>query len=155
MYFLRHIRGLPDPYTSQDHHRVVLLFFCIHGLALLGEIDRVDKKSIIDRVYSLQVHPDSRDKAINASDCGFRGSPWMGNAFHNGPKEYESSTYDCAHIASTYASLAILRTLGDNFSRVNKQSLLMSLRNLQNPVTGGLATELYIHNILLSLRRMA
>ncbi|RHY25617.1 hypothetical protein DYB32_009741, partial [Aphanomyces invadans] len=106
-------------------------------LALLGELDRVDKKAIIDFVYALQVHPDSRDKSINAADCGFRGSTWLGNAFFKGPKEYESTTYDAAHIASTYAALAILKTLGDNLARVNKAAIVQSLKSLQNPVTGG------------------
>ncbi|RHY94858.1 hypothetical protein DYB37_000651 [Aphanomyces astaci] len=137
MYFLRHIRQLPEPYARQDHHRVVLLFFCVQGLALLGELDRVDKKAIIDFVYALQVHPDSRDKSINAADCGFRGSTWLGNAYFKGPREYESTTYDTAHIASTYTALSILRTLGDNLSRVNKPAIVRALKALQNPVTGG------------------
>ncbi|EQC31348.1 hypothetical protein SDRG_10950 [Saprolegnia diclina VS20] len=141
LFFLRHVRKLPEPYAGQDHHRVVLLFFCIHGLAILGELDRVDKKELIEWVYSLQVHPDRRDRSINVADCGFRGSPWMGNVFGQRPKDYESSTYDVAHIASTYASIAILRTLGDNLSRVNKQAVTASLRHLQNPATGGFSAS--------------
>ncbi|KAF0687370.1 Aste57867_20893 [Aphanomyces stellatus] len=137
LYYLRHVRQLPDPYAGQDHHRVVLLFFCIQGLAVLGELDRINKKDVIDFVYALQVHPDSRDKSINAADCGFRGSPWLGNAYFKAPKEYESTTYDTAHIASTYAALAILKTLGDTFSRVNRPAIVGALQALQNPATGG------------------
>ncbi|CAK4081325.1 unnamed protein product [Aphanomyces euteiches] len=137
MYFLRHLRQLPDPYVRQDTNRIVLLFFCVQGLALLGELDRVDRKNIIDYVYAMQVHPDRRDKTINAGDCGFRGSPWIGNAYFQRPDEYESTTYDTAHIASTYAALAILRTLGDNLTRVDKRAIVGALKHLQNPVTGG------------------
>ncbi|OQS03558.1 geranylgeranyl transferase [Thraustotheca clavata] len=137
LYFLRNFRLLPTPFTGQDHHRVVLLFFCVHGLSVLGELDRIDRKQVIEWVYSLQIHPDRRDKTINCADCGFRGSSWLGNLFNMKPKEYESTSYDVAHIASTYASLAILRTLGDNFARVNKQAIVTALRSLQNPTTGG------------------
>jgi geranylgeranyl transferase type-1 subunit beta len=35
----------------------------VHGLAVLGELDRVDKHQIIEWVYSLQVHPDKNDRS--------------------------------------------------------------------------------------------
>lgn len=36
-------------------------YFCVHGLAVLGELERLDKQQIIEWVYSLQVHPDKND----------------------------------------------------------------------------------------------
>lgn len=76
----------------------------MHGLALLGELDRVDRRQLVDWIYALQVHPDARDRGarrrthveregqrltrraipsagMNAADCGFRGGTFMGNAF--------------------------------------------------------------------------
>lgn len=44
--------------TLQDGNRVTLLYFVISSLDILGEMDKVNKKQIIDYVYSLQVLPD-------------------------------------------------------------------------------------------------
>ncbi|KUG00986.1 Geranylgeranyl transferase type-1 subunit beta [Phytophthora nicotianae] len=135
-YFLKNLRSLPAPYASQDSQRVVLAFFCIHGLALLEELERVDKHQIIEWVYSLQVPPDCRDASLNAGDCGFRGGTFMGNAFGCPPSQYQSEVYDSSNIASTFAALCILRTLGDDLSRVNKAAIIGSLKHLQNKKTG-------------------
>ncbi|GLE01727.1 hypothetical protein PINS_up010561 [Pythium insidiosum] len=137
LYFLKNLKTLPPPYASQDSQRVVLAFFCIHGLAVLGELHRVDREQIIEWVYSLQVHPDSRDRSLNASDCGFRGGTFLGNAFGCKPTDYTSEVYDTANIASTYAALCILKTLGDDLRRVDKVAIITALRHLQNTVTGG------------------
>ncbi|DAZ93736.1 TPA: hypothetical protein N0F65_007362, partial [Lagenidium giganteum] len=136
LYFLRNLRSLPEPYSSQDPHRVVLAFFCVHGLAILGELERVDKHQVIEWVYSLQVHPDAYDRSVNAADCGFRGGSSLGNPFNCSPAHYESSVYDTGNIASTYAALCILKTLGDDLSRVNKRAIVGALRHLQNKDSG-------------------
>nr|QUV72241.1 hypothetical protein [Pythium aphanidermatum] len=117
LYFLKNLKTLPTAYSSQDNQRVVLAFFCVHGLALLGELHRVDRQQIIEWVYSLQVHPDSRDR------CTFL-------------EQYESITYDTGNIASTYAALCILKTLGDDLSGVNKSAIIAALRYLQDKNTG-------------------
>ncbi|CAH0473800.1 unnamed protein product [Peronospora belbahrii] len=135
-YFLANLRLLPAPYASQDSQRVVLAFFCIHGLALLGELERVDRHQVIEWVYSLQVPPDRHDASLNAGDCGFRGGSYMGNVFGCPPCEYESEEYDWGNIASTFAALCILRTLGDDLSCVNKAAIINSLKHLQNKKTG-------------------
>ncbi|EEY59744.1 geranylgeranyl transferase, putative [Phytophthora infestans T30-4] len=135
-YFLKNLRSLPEPYASQDSQRVVLAFFCIHGLALLEELELVDKCQIIEWVYSLQVSPDCRDVSLNADDCGFRGGTFMGNTFGCPPSQFQSEVYDSSNIASTFAALCILRTLGDDLSRVNKAAIIGSLKHLQNKTTG-------------------
>src|SRR5690554_4396868 len=43
---------LPTPYQSQDSNRLTLMYFVVGALDLLGEIDKLDKKSIVDYVYS-------------------------------------------------------------------------------------------------------
>lgn len=55
--------------------------------------------------------------------------------FHS-QSEYVSEGYDTSNIASTYAALCILRTLGDDLSRVNKPAVIGALRHLQNKQTG-------------------
>ncbi|TYZ61610.1 hypothetical protein PybrP1_008389 [[Pythium] brassicae (nom. inval.)] len=142
-FFIKHLRALPPPYASQDVNRVVLAYFCVHGLAVLGELERVDKRRIIEWVYSLQVHPDKNDRSVNASDCGFRGGPFMGNVFACDPAEYTSEQFDTASIAATYAALCILRTLGDDLGRVNKPAVTGALRHLQNKHTGSFSSLPY------------
>ncbi len=51
--------------------------------------------------------------------------------------------YDSSNIASTYASLCILKTLGDDFSRVNKAAIISSLRELQNKGSGSFSSVRY------------
>eukprot|EP01103_Thecamoeba_quadrilineata_P017016 TRINITY_DN5880_c0_g1_i2.p1 TRINITY_DN5880_c0_g1~~TRINITY_DN5880_c0_g1_i2.p1 ORF type:complete len:242 (+),score=28.02 TRINITY_DN5880_c0_g1_i2:322-1047(+) len=41
--------------------------------------------------------------------------------------------YDKANIAMTYVSLCLLLSLGDDFSRINRQSIIAGLRELQLP----------------------
>ncbi|CAI5727173.1 hypothetical protein KXD40_002402 [Peronospora effusa] len=135
-YFLTNLRSLPAPYASQDSQRVVLAFFCIHGLALLGELERVDRHQVIEWVYSLQVPPDCHDASLNAGNCGFQGGTFMGNVFGCPSSQYESKVYDSGNIASTFAALCILRTLGDDLSRVHKAAIINSLTHLQNKKTG-------------------
>ncbi|XP_065870763.1 geranylgeranyl transferase type-1 subunit beta isoform X2 [Euphorbia lathyris] len=43
------------------------------------------------------------------------------------------SINNLSHLASTYSALAILKTLGYNLSNINSRSILMSMRNLQQP----------------------
>lgn len=135
-YFLKNLQSLPAAYAPQDSQRVVLAFFCIHGLAVLKELDRVDKRQMIEWVYSLQVPPDCRDASLNMGDCGFRGSTWIGNIFGCPSSQYQRIAYDSSNIASTFAALCILRTLGDDLSRVNKAAIIKSINVLQNTKTG-------------------
>lgn len=43
------------------------------------------------------------------------------------------SVHNAGHLASTYCALAILRTIGFNISTIDKESILISMRNLQQP----------------------
>lgn len=65
MHYMYHV--LPEPYSSQDCNRLTLMYFVIGGLDLLGELDKYDKKNIIEFVYNLQVHPDKDDFGMFAS----------------------------------------------------------------------------------------
>ena len=53
-YFLRCLEMLPAPYASLDTNRLTVAYFCISGLDILGALDRVDAKRVIDWIYSLQ-----------------------------------------------------------------------------------------------------
>lgn len=135
-YFLKHLKTLPEPYSSQDVNRMVLAFFCVNGLALLDSVHLIDKEKVITWIYSLQIPPDSRDPVLNERDCGFRGGPWLGNDMKTPDTEYHSTTYDTSSIATTFAALSVLRVLGDDFSRVYRANIISALKSLQNPETG-------------------
>jgi len=130
-FLLACIKMLPTQYSNLDSNRLTLSYFVIAGLDLLGEIDRVDKQSIISYVYSLQILPGSDNPEKNSFNCGFRGSPFFGYPFNSSKLPSSVSIHDQGHIAMTYTALLILRILGDDFSRVNKQAVVHAIRHLQ------------------------
>ena len=136
-YFKEHLESLPEHYTVLDTSRLTVVYFCVVGLDILGEIESIDKQKIIDTVYAMQLSPKAK-----AGHQGFAGS-FYGQPFGNclcAP----TSCIDCndsnyipitcqakGHIALTYTALAILRTLGDDFSRIDKMSLIAELQHLR------------------------
>ena len=48
-------------------------------------------------------------------------------------KNKQNHDYDCSHVTMTFAALNTLLTLGDDLSKLNKQSILASLKALQLP----------------------
>ncbi|RZC41524.1 geranylgeranyl transferase type-1 subunit beta [Asbolus verrucosus] len=121
-YLLRILHGLPSSLSSMDTHRVILIYFAISGLDLLNELDSVpNKQSIIDWIYSLQVCDDTELVS------GFQGSPTLNTKLNNG----QNALYKWGHIATTYSALATLVILGDNLERIDKASIIQSLRTLQ------------------------
>jgi len=73
--------------------------------------------------------PDISDK--NWKCCGFRGSHFRGEHYDPSCTTIHSYTYDFSHIAMTYVALALLKMLGDDFSRINKKAILRAMKNLQ------------------------
>lgn len=159
----------------------------MHGLALLGELDRVDRQQLVDWIYALQVHPDARDRSACAplSTPGTRSQEihasvfslprhergrlrlprrdvhgqrlqllaglthksrsrlrshiravYLRNTVSGEQAEYQSEVYDTSNIASTYAAICMLKTLGDDLNRLNKPAIVGALRHLQDKQTG-------------------
>ncbi|EFC45377.1 predicted protein [Naegleria gruberi] len=139
-YFMGHCSVLPHFYGSQDTNRMTILYFIISGLDVLGKVDLAlndeRKKEIIEWVYSNQIGPDQNES--NLEKCGFRGGNFIGlpigcyECCHEHPLSENQIRYDVGHIAMTYTALAILRILGDDFSRVNKKSIIGALKYLQD-----------------------
>ena len=90
---------------------MTVLFFIISGHDILGVLDRINKKEMIDWVYTQQ-----NSEVPNA---GFRPNP--------STILPESSKWDYASIASTYSALSILKILGDDYSRVSKPEIIQSI----------------------------
>jgi len=107
----------------------------VSSLDVLGEIHQIsdsDKKDYINWIYAQQVHPNHAQPNPYAG-CGFRGGPCLGLPFSLSPETLPPHLYDEANIAMTYVALALLRILGDDFSRVNKKAIREGLKSLQLP----------------------
>jgi geranylgeranyl transferase type-1 subunit beta len=113
---------------------MTLLYFAISGLDILGQLNEQipeeEQKNIIEWVYAQQVKPESDNDETNIANCGFRGGSFVGGCFGN---NQPINSNDFGHVAMTYTALAVLKILGDDFSRVNKKSITAALRKLQKP----------------------
>ncbi|QKX62651.1 uncharacterized protein TRUGW13939_09812 [Talaromyces rugulosus] len=123
-YFLRCLRTLlPHQYTSGDSGRILLAFFIISGLDLLGVLKTKttaeERQRYIDWLYHCQ-HPSG----------GIRG--FTGTIFGGDDKRTpENEAWDPANLPSTFLALETLLLLGDDFSRLNRKGCLIWLRKLQ------------------------
>lgn len=114
------INGLPSSYETQEINLNNIAYFCINGLAILGQLDKAltpeKRQDIIEWVYAQQTQPPEHG--------GFRHS-----SCHYTP----SHKVEEMHMAMTYSSLAILLLLGDDLSRVEKDRIMETLHSLQLP----------------------
>ncbi|XP_059666243.1 geranylgeranyl transferase type-1 subunit beta [Cornus florida] len=120
---------LPSDYQGQEINRLTLAYFAISGLDVLGALDRVDKEGIISWVLSFQAHPRNEAELNNGQFYGFHGSR---------SSQFQSSDNavwipNGSHLASTYCALAILKTIGYDLSLIDSESILKSMKNLQQP----------------------
>ncbi|CAH8550104.1 unnamed protein product [Heterobilharzia americana] len=127
VYFRRCTGILPEALVSLDSSRIVILFFAAGGLALLDALENVDKREIIEFIYSHQILPiDSQDKK-----SGFRGSSLIGCSSDPEKVKLNRSDYDGSHATMVYSALVTLLLLGDDLSRVNRKGVLTGLSALQ------------------------
>merc|ERR1719469_318013 len=132
-YFLRCLELLPAPYASLDTNRLTVAYFCVSGLDMLGAVERVDAKRVIEWIYSLQVLPPSggAEGAAPGRSAGFRGGAFMGGPFcPDGGAS--SSEYDEGYLAMTYTALAVLVILKDDLRRIDRAALFRFVRSLQD-----------------------
>eukprot|EP00037_Helgoeca_nana_P004557 m.46562 g.46562 ORF g.46562 m.46562 type:complete len:535 (-) comp15453_c0_seq1:59-1663(-) len=146
-YFGRFLDMVPEFLTSQDTNRLTVVFFALSGIDLLGKLDETldaaAKQTIVDWIYSLQVHkyPDGSD----SHGLGFRGGTHLGNPFSCcSPRSDDASmpradtgagsdviVGDGGHLAMSYTGLACLAILGDDLGRVDRAGMARSLRHFQ------------------------
>ncbi|PWA65445.1 prenyltransferase family protein [Artemisia annua] len=132
----RHIRFLemnyqliPSFYEGQEINHLTLAYFIISGLHMLHAIDRVDREAVIDWVLSFQAHPKNEAELNNGQFYGFHGS--RSSQFHS--LDNEVTVPNNSHLASTYCALAILKTVGYDFSLIDSGSILKTMKHLQQP----------------------
>lgn len=120
---------LPEPYQSQEINRLTLTYFIIVGLDILGQLHCVEKEAIVNWVLSLQYHPKDEVDLNNGEFYGFHGSrSSQFQVINDGGKVPNGS-----HLASTYCALSILRTVGYDLSLLNSNSIIKSMKHLQQP----------------------
>ncbi|EFA75351.1 hypothetical protein PPL_11428 [Heterostelium album PN500] len=134
-YFKRCLNALPSPYAKGLANHLSLTYFVISGLDLLGKIDEIPiaKKDIIDWVYSRQIIPSESNPDDFIKNCGFRGANFLGQPYCGGVGCRCLFDFDMPSIANTYCALAILRIVGDDFGRVNRDAITRSLKLCQQP----------------------
>ncbi|KAB1217901.1 Geranylgeranyl transferase type-1 subunit beta [Morella rubra] len=120
---------LPSPYQNQDINRLTLAYFVISGLRLLCALDCVDKDAVASWVLSLQAHPRNKAELNDGQFYGFHGS----RSSQFPPRSSGVSNHNGSHLASTYCALAILKIVGYDFSNIDSETILTSMRNLQLP----------------------
>lgn len=119
-YFQRLLQLMPSDLAEFDSSRLMIAFLAFSGLDLLNQLDEIDqetKTQAIEWIYSLQVRG-------AGSRSGFQGSTTI-------PKD--ATKYQCGHLALTYTGLVTLLILGDDLSRVDRQSFVEGVRACQNP----------------------
>ncbi|XP_052187229.1 geranylgeranyl transferase type-1 subunit beta [Diospyros lotus] len=118
---------LPSEYQREEINRLTLAYFVVSGLHILGAGDRIDKEAVIDWVLSLRAHPKKEDEQNSGQFYGFHGS--RSSQFQ--PDDNAVWIPNSSHLASTYCALAILKTVGYDLSLLDSESILKSMRNLQ------------------------
>ncbi|EAW11160.1 protein geranylgeranyltransferase type I subunit CDC43 [Aspergillus clavatus NRRL 1] len=122
-YYLRCLKTfLPAAYTSGDSNRMLLAFFTISGLDILGVLESKttpeDRRGYIDWIYHCQV-----------PSGGFRG--FTGTDFGADKRTPGNEAWDPANVPSTFFALVLLIILGDDLSRVKRKQCLEWLPRLQ------------------------
>ncbi|THC87854.1 hypothetical protein EYZ11_012698 [Aspergillus tanneri] len=122
-YFLRCLKTfLPHFYTSNDSNRILLAFFTIAGLDLLGELQNKttteEREGYIQWIYHCQV-----------PSGGFRGFP--GADFGLERRNLANESWDPANVPSTFFALLTLVILGDDLFRVKRTECLQWLPKMQ------------------------
>lgn len=112
------------------HFRVTIAFFSVCGLDVVTHLDMLSpkkQKEICDWVYRHQVIPDE----MSARKCGgFQGSSAI-NVLNSNRENCGTEKYKWGHLAMTYTGIAILLTLGDDLTRLNRKAIVEGVAAVQ------------------------
>ncbi|PYI09015.1 geranylgeranyl transferase beta subunit [Aspergillus sclerotiicarbonarius CBS 121057] len=122
-YFLRCLKTfLPSLYTSNDSNRMLLAFFTVAGLDLLGVLQSKttpeERQGYIEWIYHCQV-PTGGFRAFTGTDFGAEN------------RTPDNEAWDPANVPSTFFALELLLILGDDLSRVKRAECLQWLPQMQ------------------------
>ena len=103
----------------------------------------LDRDAIVDWIYSLQVVVAGAEAGEDGNgdswkNAGFKGGTFLGPSASassddeaGGCPHHHRHEYDQGHVAMTYTALCTLRTLGDDWRRVDRKAIANALRGLQ------------------------
>eukprot|EP00262_Sarcandra_glabra_P015816 TRINITY_DN496_c0_g6_i1.p1 TRINITY_DN496_c0_g6~~TRINITY_DN496_c0_g6_i1.p1 ORF type:complete len:432 (-),score=56.79 TRINITY_DN496_c0_g6_i1:286-1581(-) len=120
---------IPSHYQEQEINHLTLAYFVISGLDILSALDRVDKDQVVNWVLSFQAHSRKNAELENGQFYGFHGS--RSSQFL--AEDTRVLHLNGSHLASTYSALSILKMVGYNLSSIDSKSILISMKNLQQP----------------------
>jgi len=129
-YFLQFLNTLPSRLSSHDSTRVTIAFFAVCGLDVLKHLHFLPdekKKDVIDWVYSYQIVPSKTGPKTG----GFVGSSTLNIV--SSDENCGTHRYKWGHLAMTYTGIAILVTLGDDLSRLNRKAIVEGVAAVQRP----------------------
>lgn len=124
------LEEVPSEYQIQDSHRLTLAYFVVSALDILNALDQVDAKRIMDWVYHLQVLPSDEAEDRHGFFYGFQGSSSVHLSKH---ARVNFNNGGIGHLASTYSALALLKIMGDDFTRIDCKRISRTMKNLQQP----------------------
>ncbi|KAG5051278.1 hypothetical protein AAZX31_02G088100 [Glycine max] len=124
MYYL-----LPSPYESQEINHLTLAYFVISGLDILDSLHKVAKDAVVSWVLSFQAHPGAKTDLNDGQFYGFHGS----KTSQFPPDENGVLIHNNSHLASTYCAISILKIVGYELSNLDSETIVTSMRNLQQP----------------------
>lgn len=110
--------------------RVSLAFFAICGLDVLDLLETLSeqrRQEVCDWLYRYQV---TADPAAPVQCGGFQGSSTI-NILNVDISTCGSEQYKYGHLAMTYTGIAILLTLGDDLSRLNRRAIVDGVAAVQ------------------------
>ncbi|KAF8315601.1 terpenoid cyclases/Protein prenyltransferase [Clavulina sp. PMI_390] len=129
-HFVRCLRALSSAQVEVDTSRMVLAFYCLAGLDILGR-----------SVFESATKEDERQAWKTWIWRQQIRTPW-GTAFRSGPAnavdpspppDELTSPYDPPHLIMTFAALLSLAILQDDFSQLDREGLRLFLRKVQQP----------------------
>eukprot|EP01130_Rhizamoeba_saxonica_P012526 TRINITY_DN5283_c0_g2_i1.p1 TRINITY_DN5283_c0_g2~~TRINITY_DN5283_c0_g2_i1.p1 ORF type:complete len:346 (+),score=63.55 TRINITY_DN5283_c0_g2_i1:14-1051(+) len=128
------VNMLPNQLVGQDCNRVVISYFALTSLDILGLLDKYfdqdRKNAVIEYLYALQVVPPTDHESH--PNCGFRGSTFFGTPYDPNHEHIDCvHSLDYSHVTMTAMSLLLLVVFGDDLSRVNKPAILSGLKACQ------------------------
>ncbi|XP_017858512.1 PREDICTED: geranylgeranyl transferase type-1 subunit beta isoform X1 [Drosophila arizonae] len=128
---LRFLHLLPARMSSHDDTRSTIVFFAVCGLDVLNSLHLISpelRKDIIDWTYGGLVTPRDHERQCG----GFMGCRAMVPKTEDAEVLESMRAYQWGHLAITYTSIAVLVTLGDDLSRLNRQSIVRGVAAVQH-----------------------